>query len=78
MTGRGGFLIHPFIRDLYSYIPQFDRGKEKEIIEYYLEHEKEREELRKIQFERCPTYDDRIKELLKLLEDITEVKKDNG
>lgn len=67
MTGRGGFLIHPKVRDLYEYIPQFERGEEKEMIEYYLEHEEEREELRKIQFEKCPTYDDRIKELIKLI-----------
>lgn len=66
-TGRGGFIIHPKTRDLYEYIPQFERGKEKEMIKYYLEHEEERERLRKIQFEKCPTYDDRIKEFINLL-----------
>ena len=66
MTGRGGFLIHPKVRGLYDYIPQFEYGKEKEMIKYYLEHEKEREELRKIQFKNCPTYDDRVVELLKI------------
>ncbi|KKL45567.1 hypothetical protein LCGC14_2354310 [marine sediment metagenome] len=70
MTGRGGFLIHPYIKNLYNYIPQFFRGEEKEMIEYYLEHEKKREKLRKIQFEMCPTYDDRIKELIELLRTI--------
>ena len=69
VTGRGGFIIHPKVRDLYEYIPQFERGEEKEMIEYYLKHEDEREELRKIQFEKCPTYDDRIKELIKIIND---------
>lgn len=67
MTGRGGFYIHPKVEGILNYIPQFKRGKEKEIIEYYLEHEEEREELRKIQFKKCPTYDDRIKELIELI-----------
>lgn len=66
MTGRGGFLIHPKVEGLSKYIPQFERGKEKQMIQYYLENEKEREELRKIQFKNCPTYDDRIKELIKI------------
>ena len=68
MTGRGGFLIHPITEGLPEYIPQFERGKEKEMIRYYLTHEKEREELRKVQFRNCPTYDDRIKDLLLLLQ----------
>lgn len=69
MTGRGGFLIHPITEGLPDYIPQFVRGKEMEMINYYLEHEEEREELREIQFEKCPTYDDRIKELIKILKE---------
>jgi len=64
--GRGGFLIHPKVEGLPSYIPQFERGKEKEVIEYYLKNEKEREELRELQFKMCPTYDDRIKELIEI------------
>lgn len=67
MTGRGGFLIHTKHDRLPKYIPQFERGKEKEIIKYYLYHKDEREELRKIQFNECPTYDDRIKELIKII-----------
>lgn len=67
MTGRGGFSIHPRHDLLSKYIPQFERGEEKEIIKYYLTHEEEREELRKIQFDICPTYDDRIKELIHIL-----------
>ncbi len=70
MTGRGGFFIHTKVEGFPRYIPQFEYGKEKEIIEYYLEHEEEREELREVQFEICPTYDDRIKELIKLLNKI--------
>lgn len=67
MTGRGGFLIHPKTEGLPNYIPQFERGKEKELIEYYLEHEEEREIIRKIQFDNCPTYDNRIIEFLKII-----------
>lgn len=69
MTGRGGFLIHPITEGLPDYIPQFERGKEIEMIRYYLKHEKEREELRKIQFKNCPTYDDRVKELMKIIKE---------
>ena len=67
MTGRGGFYIHPITGGMSTYIPQFERGEEKEIIEYFLENEEERERLRKIQFEKCPTYNDRIIELIKLI-----------
>jgi len=67
ITGRGGFLIHPKVKGLPEYIPQFERGKEKEMIKYYLKHEIEREKLRLIQFKNCPTYEDRIKELIKIL-----------
>lgn len=67
MTGRGGFLIHPKTIGLSDRIPQFVRGKEKEMINYYLEHEEEREKLCRIQFEKCPTYDDRIMQLINLL-----------
>lgn len=67
VTGRGGFLIHPKVEGLPNYIPQFERGKEKRLINYYLEHEEEREIIRKIQFDNCPTYDDRIQELLKII-----------
>ena len=69
MTGRGGFYIHPITKGMPNYIPQFERGDELEMIKYYLEHEKEREELRRIQFEKCPTYDDRIVELIKLIKE---------
>lgn len=71
ITGRGGFLIHPKTVGLSNYIPQFERGKEREMINYYLENEKEREKIRKIQFEKCPTYDDRIRELIKIIKSKT-------
>ena len=67
MTGRGGFLIHPKVEGLPNYIPQFEYGKEREMIKYYLKHDKLREKLRKVQFENCPTYDDRVQELFELL-----------
>lgn len=66
MTGRGGFMIHPKVNGLPDYIPQFERGKEQELIQYYLENDNEREKLRRIQFNNCPTYDDRIKEFVKI------------
>ena len=67
MTGRGGFFIHHKVEGMPDYIPQFEYGEEKKMIKYYLEHEKDRETLRTIQFKMCPTYDDRIKELIELL-----------
>jgi len=69
MTGRGGFLIHPKHPLFPKYIPQFERGKPEKLIKYYLKHEEERESLRKIQFKNCPTYDDRIKELIKIIKE---------
>lgn len=69
MTGRGGFYIHPIVENIPEYIPQFERGKEIETIKYYLKRENEREELCKIQFKMCPTYDDRIIELIKLIKE---------
>lgn len=64
ITGRGGFLIHPKVEGLPEYIPQFERGEEQDMIEYYLHHENEREKLRQKQFEMCPTYHDRVQEFL--------------
>lgn len=64
ITGRGGFLIHPETKGLPDYIPQYPRGKEYSTIRYYLENDEEREKLRQIQFHNCPTYHDRVKELL--------------
>ena len=75
-SGRGGFIIHPKVINLYDYIPQFERGNVKEMnemIKYYLEHEDEREKLRKIQFKNCPTYDDKIKEFMKIVENYGKV-----
>ena len=69
ITGRGGFYIHPKVEGMPTYIPQFERGKEMEIIEYFLENEGEREHIRNIQFKMCPTYDDRIIELIKLIKE---------
>lgn len=60
-TGRGGFLIMPYIKGLED---EFEIGKEivtytfgdfkdlKDIIDYYLEHDDERETIRKAGFER--------------------------
>lgn len=64
ITGRGGFLIHPKTIGLPDYIPQFERGKEQEMVGHFLQNPKERERIRKIQFKNCPTYHDRVKELL--------------
>jgi len=66
-TGRGGFFIHTKVEGMPNYVPQFEYGKEKELIEYFLENEGERENIRDEQFEKCPTYDDRIKELIELI-----------
>lgn len=73
ITGRGGFLLHPHVKGMddewidkkhlayYNY-KDFDDLKEK--IDYYLENEEEREQIRKQGFNHCPTYKKRIQELL--------------
>lgn len=66
ITGRGGFIVHPKVRGLYDCIPQFNRGEEKETVEYFIDDVEGREELRIKQFEKCPTYDDRIKDLIRI------------
>ena len=78
--GRGGFLIHPYIKGLeeeftdgenivfYEY-GNFEQLKEK--IDYYLEHSEEREKIRKAGFElvksKC-TYTDRMKQMLEVVD----------
>lgn len=78
--GRGGFLIHPFIvgmdsfyknrKDLVYY--KFGDFKQlKELIDYYLTHDKEREQIRLQGHETAKkynTYKDRMTEMLKILE----------
>lgn len=76
-TGRGGFLIMPYIKGLED---QFEIGKEvvtytfgdfeglKDIIDYYLTHDAEREKIRKAGFERAKrdhTYTQRWETILK-------------
>lgn len=77
ITGRGGFLLHPKVEGLEK---EFEYFKEivpyawgnlpqlKEIIDYYLSHDDDRERIRKAGFERTKnnyTYTKRVKELLK-------------
>lgn len=76
ITGRGGFIIHPRVEGLEK---EFEYYKEiipyawgnlaqlKEIIDYYLTHDKEREKIRRAGHERTKknyTYTLRVKELL--------------
>jgi hypothetical protein len=68
ITGRGGFLIHPVTIGMPDYIPQYHRGKEKGVVQHFLKNEEERELLRQIQFMNCPTYHDRVKEFLEIVE----------
>ena len=78
-TGRGGFIIHPEIKGLDE---QFEYGKEiatfkfgdfedlKNKIDYYLEHEDEREAIRKAGHERTKnnhTYKHRWAEIIEVL-----------
>jgi hypothetical protein len=80
-TGRGGFLIHPYIKGIEK---SFEIGKElityeydnfkqlKEWIDYYLEHEKEREAIRIAGHNRTKsehTYTHRLKEMFEVLKD---------
>ena len=81
MIGRGGFLIMPEIKGLDKefepykhYVPYKPRNLDdlKEKIDYYLEHEEEREQIRKAGFEYCKknyTYKHRVIKMLKVLEE---------
>lgn len=71
ITGRGGFLIHPFVEGLrqeFDSIPYFEYGNYKDLkykIDHYLEDDFTRELLRVAQFKECEkyTYTKRCKEL---------------
>ncbi len=77
--GRGGFLIHPMVEGLdkefvpYKHFIPYDYGDYDqlyEIIDYYLSHDKEREEIRKAGHEYCKkhyTYTKRAEELIKVI-----------
>lgn len=80
-TGRGGFLIFPYIKGIEDC---FELGKElityefgnfaqlKDLIDYYLEHDEEREEIRLAGHERTKrdhTYKNRAEQMLKILQE---------
>ena len=81
IIGRGGFLIMPKIPGLSTefepyqhYIPYTlgNFAQLKEIIDYYLTHDEEREKIRLAGFEHCRkyhTYEIRVEKLIKTLED---------
>lgn len=71
--GRGGFLIHqevPGLKEEFPHIVTYERGNINDLkakIDYYLEHEEEREDIRKKNFEWVRdtyTMDKKCKELL--------------
>lgn len=68
IIGRGGFLIHPYCEGLKEEFPDLpmyrDEEEMYEMIEHYLKDSEHREQLRLINHEACPTYKDRVKELL--------------
>lgn len=78
--GRGGFLIHPYIKGLekefedkkHVVFYQYNNLKQlKELVDYYLEHEEEREQIRKAGHELVKnkyTYKNRWEAILKELE----------
>lgn len=68
ITGRGGFLIHPVTIGMPDYIPQYRRRREQAVIDHFLKNEEERELLRQVQFMNCPTYHDRVKEFLEIID----------
>lgn len=80
IIGRGGFLIHPRVAGLgdefiyHKHIIPYDFGnfgQLKEIIDYYLSHEEEREKVRMAGFEHCKanhTYKHRVSQMLEVLE----------
>jgi len=77
--GRGGFLIHPRITGLdkefsyYKHFIPYDAGNKKqlkEIIDYYLSHDKEREQIKLAGHKYCAdnyTYKIRVKQLIKII-----------
>ena len=79
-TGRGGFLIHPYIKGIEdSFIIgkeliTYDYGNFKQLeklIRYYVSHDKEREEIRRAGHERTKrdhTYTNRLKEMFEILD----------
>lgn len=81
IIGRGGVLIMPKIPGLekeftpYKHYIPYDMGnfkQLKEIIDYYLEHDEEREKIRMAGFEYCKanyTYLHRVKEMLRVLKE---------
>lgn len=81
IIGRGGFFIHPRVEGLneefqyYKHFVPYDFGnfeQLKEIIDYYLTHDKERNKIRLAGFEHCKkhhTYLHRVKEMLKVLKE---------
>lgn len=72
--GRGGFLLHPETvgmdqefeigKELVLF-PRYDMNTLRKTINYYVEHDEEREQIRRCGFDRCPTYDDRIRFMLR-------------
>lgn len=78
ITGRGGLLLHPHTEGLNEefepykeYIPYKRNhfGDLKDIIDYYMTHDKEREAIRDAGFKRCGqyTYETRVKEFLSII-----------
>ncbi len=77
--GRGGFFLHPRVEGLdeefeyYKHLVPYDLedyGQIDSIIDYYLEHDEEREKIRLAGHEYCKenyTYKDRCKKLIKLI-----------
>ena len=71
--GRGGFLLHPRVKGLDEeftpfkhYVPYRKNKDLKEVIDYYLTHDEERERIQKAGFEQSKkyTYEIRVKQLL--------------
>jgi len=82
VLGRGGFLIHPAIEGLekefkyYKHFVPFEYGNFDDLkkkIEYYLEHNKTRENIRKSGFKFCKKNHNFKSRCIKLLETINEI-----
>lgn len=73
IRGRGGFLLHPetvgmdqefVVEEELMMFPRHDMNTLQKTIDYYMGHDEEREKIRRCGFDRCPTYDDRVKILI--------------
>lgn len=80
--GRGGFLLHPktvgmdkefVLGEELIVFPRHDMNTLKKKIDYYIDNDDEREKIRMCGFSRCPTYHDRVADLIQRVTNIKHI-----